>query len=346
MLKKYLYGAAVAAALSGAVSAPTTAEELYVRNRLFKDAFFVGAKTYVPVEGFLRAAQVEWSLDGPQLVVGSGSSPDLSSPTEQFTARNNGEQLNLTGIVRNGRLYVPAKELAEFVGYSVVYNQDTGIVDVVKGRLTSDMDIKAAKDLADAQQAQKEARDAARKARQEEAERKAKAAAAKVDGKEASDDGDSNEQKLAAKGNPDKDPSDTKTQAIDGKDDKALQSYEDEQSRESEDSDVTETDKPPAKADVLVLSSEAVPNNYTGEVQFRAVLQNQGTANATDVTANFSVVGPDGQTWVKKTLYHGPIKPDGRWEIVENYRHRLGAAIPRGNYDVKVVPAFKSEPTE
>ena len=77
-------------------------------------------------------------------------------------------------------------------------------------------------------------------------------------------------------------------------------------------------------------------------MKFRAVLQNQGYAQATDVKARLVVVGPDGKEWIAKTIYHGPMAPDDRWEITEDYKHRLGAAIPRGNYDVRVSPTFKS----
>jgi hypothetical protein len=360
MLKRFLCGAAILSLLCGSVSTPTEAEELYVRNRLFKDAYFLGNKTYVPVDTFLRAVDMDWTVENGTLVLGTGASPEWVPQGETFKATRGDQQLSVTGIVRGDRIYVPAKELAEFVNYKVLYNADTGIVDVVKGRMTSSHDEKAAKEVASTKKAEKDARDAAWKERVDKAKaaRKAKeeAEAAEnedplaADGdpetdpsdtdKEPADGEDDSNDELAAKGDPDKDASDTEPQKIDGKDDDADESYESTSDETTEDP----TDEgPPPEADLVVLSTNADPNNYTGEVKFRAVLQNQGYAKATGVKARFVVVGPDGKEWVAKTIYYKDMAPDARWEISENYRHRLGAAIPRGNYDVRVTPTFKSE---
>jgi len=341
MLKRFLCGAALLTMLCGSVSTPTQAEEVYVRNRLFKDAFVVGNKTYLPVDTFLRAIDMPWTYENGRLVIGRGDSPEWTATGETFLATREGNDLSLTGIVRGDRIYVPAKELAEFVDYKVIYNADTGIVDVVQGRLTSDMDEQAAKEVADANKAEVEARNAAWQARVDKAraERKAKEEAQQASDESAQDGNE--EDVLAAKGDPETDPSDTKTQKIDGKDDRADASYEDESDGDGMNGDA-EDEGPPPEANLVVLSTNADPNNYTGEVKFRAVLQNQGYAQATDVKARLVVVGPDGKEWIAKTIYHGPMAPDDRWEITEDYKHRLGAAIPRGNYDVRVSPTFKS----
>lgn len=341
MLKRFLCGAALLTMLCGSVSTPTQAEEVYVRNRLFKDAFVVGSKTYLPVDTFLRAIDMPWTYENGRLVIGRGDSPEWTATGETFLATREGNDLSLTGIVRGDRIYVPAKELAEFVDYKVIYNADTGIVDVVQGRLTSDMDTKAAKEVADANKAKAEAQNAAWQARVDKAraERKAKEEAQQASDESAQDGNE--EDVLAAKGDSEVDPSDTKTQKIDGKDDDADASYEDESNGDGMNGDA-EDEGPPPEANLVVLSTNADPNNYTGEVKFRAVLQNQGYAQATDVKARLVVVGPDGKEWIAKTIYHGPMSPDDRWEITEDYKHRLGAAIPRGNYDVRVSPTFKS----
>lgn len=352
MLKRFLCGAAIISLLCGSVSTPTEAEEVYVRNRLFKDAYFVGNTTYIPVDTFLRAIDMDWTVENGMLVIGRGDSPEWTPSGETFRATRAGKDLSVTGIVRGDRIYVPAKDLAEFVDYKVLYNADTGIVDVVQGRLTSSMDQQAAKEVASAKQAEKQARDAAWQARvaKAQAARKAKEEAESTELQETEvdpteDPNEKSEEVLAAKGNPDVDPSDTDTQPIDGRDDEANASYESED-ESSKDVDATEEEGPPPEADLVVLSTNADPNNYTGEVKFRAVLQNQGYARATDVKARLVVTGPDGKEWVSKTIYHGPMAPDARWEITEDYRHRLGAAIPRGNYDVSVTPTFKSEPAQ
>lgn len=346
MLKRFLCSAAIATLLCGSVSIPTEAEEVYVRNRLFKDAYMLGDTTYVPVDSFLRAVDMAWTVENGILVLGTGDSPEWSPQRDTFIASRNGNELVVNGILRGARIYVPAKELAEFVGYQVKYNADTGIVDIIQSRLTSSMDEKAAQEIAATNKAQKEARDAAWQERvaKAKAAREAKAAEEAAATEEAdAEAGEDGETVLAAKGDPDVDPSDTKEQAIDGKDDRANASYEDESPKDAP--DPTE-EGPPPEAELIVLSTNAEPNNYTGEVKFRAVLQNQGYAKATDVKARFTVIGPDGKEWVAKTVYHAPMAPDERWEINETYKHRLGAAIPRGNYNVQVNPTFSSAPAK
>lgn len=106
-----------------------------------------------------------------------------------------------------------------------------------------------------------------------------------------------------------------------------------------------EEEKPPA--DLVVSSKRANPNTYTGEVTFDVELQNTGGQTATDVRARFVVVGPDGKTWISKTLYHGPIKPGGRWTFTEEYKHRLGGQAVTDQdgrtFEITVTPEFKSK---
>lgn len=342
MLKRFICGAFMIAALCGSSVAPAQADELYVRNRPFKDVYFSGGTAYVPVDGFLKAARVPWSVEGDTVVVGKGDSPALGD-MESVTLVRDGQSTKLSGIVRGGKLYVSTKELAKLAGYKVVYNRSTGVVDVVKSRLTSNADEKAAEEVAAANQAEEEARDAAWQARVEKARaaRKAKEEAAQAAADEDMEsDGEGGEDVLEAKGDPDVDASDTTTAKVDGKEDAEF-----DQTDKSEDEKPAKEDeekKPPPKADLVVLSADADPNNYDGTVVFKAVLQNQGYATATGVTAKLKVIGPDDKVWVQKTLYHADITPDGRWVITENYRHRAASAIPRGNYDVQVVPSFQS----
>lgn len=339
MLKRFICGAFVVAALCGSGVAPVQAEELYVRNRPYKDVYFSGGTSYVTVDGFLSAVKLPWSLEGNTVVIGRGDSPDLSSVGESISVSGQGETVLLSGIVRNGRLYVPVKALAEAAGYGVVYNQSTGVVDVVKSRLSTAGDAKLAQELADAREAEKKKRQEAWQAKVEKsrAERQAKADAQKAkdgdDGDEAVDDGSSDTD--------DKKVSDAKS----GKDKAAdVKSDDDEGDAAATEEKKDEKAAPPPKAELVVLSATADPNNYTGDVVFKAVLQNQGYATAGKVQARMIVTGPDGKQWLNKNYYHADVKPDGRWEIVENYHHRAASAIPRGDYDVKVVPTFESIP--
>jgi hypothetical protein len=310
-MKKYLCGLAVLVALS----APIPAEELYVRNRAFGDAYFVGGTTYVPAGSFLKALDVAWTANGATVVLGSGDSPESAFDSETITITHDGKTLDLSGMLRGGRLYVPARTLANFVGYTVIANPDTGVVDVVKSREYNSADAAAEKEVAAAKQAESAARKAEREARQAK-ERAAAEAKAKAEG---AAEGETSEGQEAAAKPTEAAPATTETAPP-----------------------PPETPKAPPAADLVVLSTDAEPNLYTGECVFRAVLQNQGFAPAEGISASFTVTGPDNRVWVKKTLYRGPLEVDGRWEIKETYKHPLASAMPRGEFKVDVVPKFTS----
>ncbi len=314
-MKKYLYGVAVMAALS----APLSAEELFVRNRAFGDAYFVGGTTYVPVTSFLKAVDVSWNDTGRTVSLGTGDSPDAAFDSESVTVTQGEKSLDLSGVMRNGRLYVPVKNLANFVGYTVIHNADTGVVDVVKTREPNASDAQAEKDVASAKNAESEARKATREARQAKEKAYADAKAAKDESTDETDEGDETAEVASSES--------TKSEVKGG---------------EAEAGESEEKPKEPPKANLVVLSSEANPNYYTGEVVFRAVVQNQGFAPAEGVSAQMTVTGPDGKVWVSKNYHRAPVAVDARWEITETYNHRLKSAMPRGDFSVVVTPKYTS----
>ncbi len=355
MLKRFICGAFTVAALCGSGVGPAQADELYVRNRPFKDAYFIGGTTYVPVDGFLKAVKTTWDVDGTTVTVGEGNSPQLSENSETITIVQGGRSRELSGILRAGRLYVPAKGLAEVVGYNVIYNRATGVVDVVKARFVTESDEKAAAEVVAARQAEQEKRDAAWKARVEKARAERKAKADAIEDTDPSDEDTSDStvdpsdetgpvaddalDMTQSRKDEDSDVSDTTPQKIDGKDDREADMKD--RSTDLEEDEIKKT-APPLKAELVVLGADANPNNYTGDVVISATLQNQGYADATNIKAQLIVVGPDGKQWINKTLHHADIKPDGQWSITENYRHRLKGAIPGGAYDVQVIPTYDS----
>lgn len=343
MLKKFFCGAVLLAALSFSGPAPAHANELYVRNQPFGDAYFVGTSTYVPVEGFLKAVEVPWTKQGSTVVLGRGSSPSLSTTSDRVTFNADGRQASLIGIVRGNQIYVPAGELARLVGYGVVRNNHTGVVDIVKAHRITEVERKIAAQV----KADAEARAAKRKAKWQEriaklrAEREAKEAAEA----EAAGEGDDDDEFYD---DDEDDPDDEGSKKTSKKPKETADAPAPDEDDDDDEPKKEEKPEPPPEAELVVLSSEAYPNTYTGEVEFRAVVQNQGFATAKDVRASFKVVGPDGKTWITKNLYHAPIKADGRWEIVENYTHRLGGQAVtdqegRG-FVIKVKPTFTSEP--
>ena len=358
MLKRFLGGAVLLAALCGSGIAPAQADEVYIRNRPFKDAYFLSGTTYVPVDSFLKAVRVPYRLDGSTVVVGRGQSPAVRPRRSQIALLRNGERLDLSGVLRGGKLYVPAKRIAQFVDYGVIYNRDTGIVDVVKSRFISSDDEKAASDVVAAKQADKDLRDAAwqvkvDKARADRQAKKEAAEAARAALEE--DDEDFDDEDFEDEDMEDEDMADSDEDSDDDDDDDD-DSFEDEEpttvAADSDDDEDGENEPPPV-AELVVLNTQALPNYYTGEVVFTAVFQNQRYASAGDVTASYIGKGPDGKTWVRKTFRRGPLKPDERWEIRHEYRHHLRASMPRegqatstgtGRFELKVTPNFKTVP--
>lgn len=339
-MKKYFCGFAAAAILL----APASAEEVYVHNRAFHDTTKLAGTTYVPVTGFLKATDVNWSQNGSSITLGIGSNPDITAENSNVTFVLGDERLDLSGISRGGRLYVPLKDLAKFMGYSVNYSSDTGIIDVVKAREITSADQAAAKSIAEGEQAAKEALKAERTARQakEKALAEAKAAAADQadEDKEAGDvTNDGKTESAASEAATETKPKNDKAATNKTADTKSTENVESSKEAPPKKS---EEPKVAPKANLIVLSQEADPNYYTGKCTFRAVIQNQGYAPAEGVTAQMLVTGPDGRELVSKTLYHGPIAVDGRWEITEVYNHPLKAAMPRGNFSVNVTPKFTS----
>ena len=336
-MKKYLCGLAVLAALS----APISAEELYVRNHAFGDAYFVGGTTYVPAGTFLKALDVAWTDNGASILLGSGESPDSAFDSEAITLTNGEKTLDLSGMLRGGKLYVPAKSLANFVGYTVIANPDTGVIDVVKSREYTSADAAAEKEVAAAEQAAKDARKADREARQakEKAYADAKAEAeAKAKGETAEGE--------TAEGEEGDAEADGKTDAKSGDKTDVKTDAKTPEAKPAETAAATKpTEEKPKEAptaNLVVLSTDPSSNYYTGECTFRAVIQNQGFAPAEGLSAAFTVTGPDGRDWVKKTLYRGPLPVDGKWEITETYKHPQASAMPRGNFTINVVPKYTS----
>lgn len=319
-MKKYLCSIVVAATLV----AQSSADELYVRNKVFKDTYNLGGATYVPVAGFLRATNLSWSGSGSKISLGSGDSSESAFSNQNFTLTSGKKTLDVAGVMRGNRLYAPLKELAKFVGYSVVYNKDTGIIDVIKARDITADDEQAAEEVAAANQAEQDAIKAKREARQAKEKAAAEAKAAK-DGK-----GEAGETEVEG--------SETKTAA----DESSAKPAAPAVAPAEPSSDKQEKPKEPPKANLVVLSSDADPNYYTGECKFRAVIQNQGYAPAQNLTAALTVTGPDGRVLISKTLYHAPLAIDSTWEIVESYKHPLQSAMPRGDFKVSVTPKYTS----
>lgn len=347
MNKNIVAGALVSAALFGG---SVQAEELFVHNRPFTEATFRGRTAYVPVSSFLKSVGMGYQQSADRIVVSKGgTAPALED--SRVTVSYMGKQQTFNGTVRNGKVYVQLEPLAELLGYKVNHNFASGIVDVVQGHLRTDEEEKAAEQVEAAKEAdrlaKKEAWDktvaahrekvAARKAADAEKAEDGKDGDGDKDGdKDADKDGDKAADKEKPKGEKEKVAAETEKAADEPKEVEKAAAPETEKKGEAE------SNEPPPKAELVIISSDANPNLYTGEVTFTVVAENQGYAPAEGVSASLKVTGPDGKVWLNKTVYGRNMAPDQRWEVVEKYKHRDGAAMPRGDFNIDFKPNYKS----
>lgn len=337
MKKTTVAGLAITAALLGGSA---QADELYVHNRPFTEATFRGRNAYVPVSSFLKSLGMGYQRSGNRIVVKKGASaPALEDG--QVTVSYMGKEQTFNGSVAGGKVYVDLKPLAELLGYKVNHNYASGIVDVVEGRLKSEADEKAAEELASAKEAdrtaKKEAWDKVVAAHREKVEARKAKEAEKAEAKE--EGGEKAEGTEEAK--TEKTEKSEKVEKEMAKEPAEVEKVEPAK-EETKPAASEKENEPPPKAELVTLSEVANPNLYTGEVEFKVVVENQGYASAENVTARLKVIGPDNRTWVDKTVYGRNLRPDQRWEVTETYKHRDGAAMPRGNFTIQFTPNYKS----
>ncbi|MGE0495823.1 MAG: hypothetical protein AB7S38_41845 [Vulcanimicrobiota bacterium] len=339
-------------------STAASAKELYVRNQPFRDAYFAGSETYVPLSSFLKATGTAWEVDGSTVtILKHGSSPAIAEA--QVTLKQGSDSLSVDGIQRGQRVYVPLKPVAKFLGLGVIDNSTTGIVDVVSGRLISKSDEQAAQELKDAKQAKHDAQQEAwakrvekHRAAMEEKKAKEEAASADEDEEEAAS-ADSEDEEAASVDDEDEAEDKSVAAADDDKEKKTVKSKKTKKEEADEEEEVEETpapapeaDKkdetppPPPKAELLVENKDANPNYYTGDVVFTVTVVNRGNAPAENVRGVLKVVGPDKRVWVTKNVYGPKVPANGTWTITEPYKHRAGPAMPRGAFDIDLKVNF------
>lgn len=337
-------------------STAASAKELYVRNQPFQDAYFAGSETYVPLSSFLKATGSAWEVDGSTVtIMKHGSSPAIAEA--QVTLKQGSDSLSVSGIQRGQRVYVPLKPVAKFLGFGVLDNPSTGIVDVVAGRMISKSDEKAAQELKETKDAkhaaQQEAwnkRVAEHKAAMEEKKAKEEAASADDDEEEAASADSEDEGSEAASAEDD----DKSMAAADDKDKKSAKSSKKSKKDEADEEEEVEekpapapeaekkdeTPPPPPKAELIVENKDANPNYYTGDVVFTVTVVNRGNAPAENVRGVLKVVGPDNRVWVTKNVYGPKVPANGTWTVTEPYKHRAGPAMPRGAFDIDLKVNF------
>lgn len=201
--RKLCVGLATIACLLGCgISA--LADEVYVHNKSFKRVVYVESNLYAPLGQFMKAMRVGASVsqDGRLLLndefnefnvaeleknLTSQESAWTDPNTKFFEAEYGGVVFPIAYIQRDNEIWVPVRQIAERLGFTVKDNKATGIIDIIAPRAINSADRAAAEDLKAEKAAQIERTEqilAARRAeklkrQKEEAEQAKKAAAQK-----------------------------------------------------------------------------------------------------------------------------------------------------------------------
>lgn len=326
-MKNTILLGAVAALLC--FSSAASAQDVFVRNRPFKQVVKVGSETFVPADAFLRALGYNWTVKGQTVTLTAGPAANSEFPTGNLTFVNGDKTVVLEATRRGNYAFVSMAPLARFLDYAVV--RSSGIIDVNKGRAQTAADKKVAAEVNQEKVAREKAIDEAWAKKAAEIKEKREAAAEKDKGTEEGDKSADKDKSVtkdkSSKDHPVKTPADTKSVADKG-------------------TSTTEALKPTTPADekknepkpaprLEVFRADATPDYSTGIVSIEAEIRNQGTGPASSVSGTLVLYGSndEGNKEVEyyRTSVHGPaLKADGSWIYKTEYRDRRGASMPHG----------------
>ena len=330
------------------------AQTVYVRNRPFPDRVSIGGTTFVPAEELLRALRLDWSAqeDG-SLVVRPGSGLGQPIQNQSFLLRCGERSLIVEGLTRGSAVWVPLRPVAETLGFTVTYTPSTDILDVVAARPISAADEAAAAEVAAAAAAREQAIQEAWNKRREaiQAERKAREEAEAAKAAEAGQAGEAAAGQAPAPGGGEGtfppemagQPSGAAKPAPAPESGAPAEAAAPAPEAAPSPSPAASPAPPPKPAEALliVVNPLAVPDYYTGNVRITARIQNNGEADASNVVANITLLGPDGSVWNRQTKYYDRIKVDDSWNLETSWRHLQGNAMPRGVPTVTVDLDYK-----
>ncbi len=333
-MKKTLLLGVLAAATCFPVAA--SAQELFVRNRPFKQAIRAGSETFVPADSFLRALGYNWTVTGDTVTLSqsAAANPPLAAGNYKFMMGSKSLPLEVSS--RGQKSFVSMVPLARFLGFNVTNSE--GITDVAKGRFSTETDKKLAAEVNEAKLAEEKAtKDAwAKKAAEIKKKREDKEAASEEAGSEGKDGSDTGDKKTETIG--DSKPakgSKTKAEKVEKVEDKPQVAAETKAEPAAKEEKKNEP-KPAARLEVF--QAEATPDYSTGVIKIRTEVRNQGNAPADSVAGTLFLYGttPEGkETLWYKTSVRGPVlKPDQNWTNVVDWKHRDGSAMPHGNLRV------------
>jgi hypothetical protein len=126
--------------LSLAVPAWSSGWSLYVKNKPLPDKIWVANKNfYAPLNVLLQSMGFSGTLDNGVIDIVSGgaasSSITTADPLQKFSF--DGEVFFVPTLFANGKIYVEITSMAKALGYGVIYNADTKIIDVYLARPVS-----------------------------------------------------------------------------------------------------------------------------------------------------------------------------------------------------------------
>jgi hypothetical protein len=335
-MKKTLLFGVLAAATCFPLAA--SAQELFVRNRPFKQAIKAGSETFVPADSFLRALGYNWSVSGDTVTLSQSAASNPTLPAGNFKFVLGDKSLPLELSSRGQKSFVSMVPLAKFLGFNV--SNAGGITDVAKGRFSNETDKKLAAEVNQAKLAEEKAtkeaweKKAAEIKKKREDKEKSSEEGDKADEKDSKDAKDSKSETIGdsektAKGKKDKDKVAADAKAPVATDSKAEPAAaKDEKKNEP---------KPAARLEVF--QAEATPDYSTGVIKIRTEVRNQGNGPSSgSVSGTLSLYGtsPDGKEslWYQTSIRGPVLKPDQNWTNAVEWKHRDGSAMPHGNLRV------------
>ena len=335
----------VAAAAGVLFWSGASAESYYVRNRPFTQVIKSGGEAMVGVEAFLRAAGFNWTSEGNVVTLTEKPAANPPLAPGNLTFRFGSNEAVLEGSQRGGSTYAPLRPLAKLLQYSVNVNRDSGTVDVIKARFSTDEEKKLVGQAAVEQAAQKKAVEEAwaKKA----ADLKEKREAKSEEGETQSEEGEKKPEEGEKKPEEGKEkPEKGKGKGEKPKDEKSKPAETPPATPDAKPDDKKEKEQPKVAA-LEVTQKECAPDYGNGSVTMNIEVKNLGEAASKPISGTLILSGPDnsgsattsaqGRTRVilSKSVSGPSIQPGASWPFSQKYSYPGGNSLPAGNYSVE-----------
>ena len=343
------------------------AQSVYVHNKPISKSVISAGTTYVPFNDLMRALHRGWTIDNGVVTPSSTNMKSEAISGESFTLAGKNGKVNVQGMIKDGALWVPVR-VAKDLGFEVIANKETQIIDIIVPHKISDAD-RAAQAEVDAKNAQKAADLAAKEDAYKEAMAERKAAMAELKAKR--EKGSAAEEGAYPEDLDKSDKGEAKAEAsessVDGvvtyadyqkvqkeMDEKAAAKRRAESAERlaakqmagGDESEEAEVVKDVPVPNVIVFAPQAIVDYFSGHINMCASVKNIGTAEAKSLRAKLTLLGPDGSVWNTRTVSSPAIAPNGAWSISEGYDHPSGSEIMRGNCTLKVDVDYANKPAK